>query len=269
MIHTTAPVAFETSVDGFLDTSFAVCQPAKGAHRAGLDAVLLAACLSDIGHAQVMDFGAGCGVAGFAVAQRNAKAKVTLVERDPDMAALARYSLLLPQTAHLSGRIEVVETDIGLRANPDLPPDCCDHIIANPPFNGPHLQASPDAKRAGAHAFDAVSGPSIFDIWLRSAARVTRVGGTATMIARPQDLAALLAAMEGRFGGICLRPVHPREQFSASRILLQGTRGSKAPLSMCPPLVLHGDDGGYLPEVEAVLRGRGSVVMTPCKSPRR
>ena len=31
--------------DGFLDNSFVVLQPKKGAHRAGLDAVLLAACV--------------------------------------------------------------------------------------------------------------------------------------------------------------------------------------------------------------------------------
>ena len=53
-----------TSRDGFLGNKLTIEQPAIGAHRAGLDAVLLAAALPDGTAGQVVDLGAGVGIAG-------------------------------------------------------------------------------------------------------------------------------------------------------------------------------------------------------------
>jgi tRNA1(Val) A37 N6-methylase TrmN6 len=251
-----------TTIDGFLDNTFAVLQPSEKAHRAGLDAMLLAACLDGLGTARVMDFGAGCGAAGFAVAQRNSQATVTLVERDGGMAELARGSLELEQTAHLADRVVVLEADLTARGAEGLPPDSCDHVLANPPYNDSAFQLSPNEQRAAAHAMG--EEEASFETWLRTASRVICNGGSMTMIVRPQSLAAILAAMEGRFGGICVKPVHPKAGKVASRILVQGVRGRRAPLSLLPPLILHGDDGAYLPEADAILRGRNSIAMTPC-----
>ena len=61
-------------------------QPQNG-YRAGLDAVLLAAAAPATPGIRVLDVGAGVGVVGLAVARRIADAHVTLVERDPLLAA--------------------------------------------------------------------------------------------------------------------------------------------------------------------------------------
>ncbi len=75
--------------DGFLGRRLVIAQPARGAHRAGLDALLLAASLPDDTGGTILDLGAGVGVAGLAAAVRLSTATVTLAEIDPTAAALA------------------------------------------------------------------------------------------------------------------------------------------------------------------------------------
>ena len=63
-------------------------QPARG-HRFGHDAILLAAACPARAGEQVVDLGAGVGAAGLALAARVDGMPVTLVEIDPQLAALA------------------------------------------------------------------------------------------------------------------------------------------------------------------------------------
>ena len=60
--------------------------------------------------------------------------------------------------------------------------------------------------------------------------------------------------MQNRFGDIRIAPLFPRRGAAASRILVQGIKGSKAPLQILPGLVLHGEGNDFTPEADAVLR---------------
>src|SRR5476651_1344207 len=62
----------------------------KSGHRAGHDAMLLAAATSARSGDRVVDFGAGIGAAGLAVAKRVAGIDLVLVEIDAALAGLAR-----------------------------------------------------------------------------------------------------------------------------------------------------------------------------------
>src|ERR1700716_1151869 len=62
----------------------------KSGHRAGHDAMLLAAATPARSGDRVVDFGAGVGAAGLAVAKRVAGIALVLVEIDAVLAALAR-----------------------------------------------------------------------------------------------------------------------------------------------------------------------------------
>ena len=75
------------------------------------------------------------------------------------------------------------------------------------------------------------------------------------LIHRADHLADVLAACSGRFGALSVLPVHPREGEEAHRILVRGIKGSRAPLRLLPPLVLHSQDGTVTPLVQAVHRG--------------
>src|SRR6267378_6071706 len=81
--------AGEFTEDAFLDGRLRLRQPKSG-HRAGHDAMLLAAATPARSGDRVVDFGAGVGAAGLAVAKRVAGITLVLVEFDEALAYLAR-----------------------------------------------------------------------------------------------------------------------------------------------------------------------------------
>jgi tRNA1(Val) A37 N6-methylase TrmN6 len=79
------------------------------------------------------------------------------------------------------------------------------------------------------------------------------------MIQRADALPALLPALERRLGDVALRPVHPRADAPAIRLLISGTKGSKAPLRLLPGLTLHEPDGATTPLAAAIQRGEATL----------
>lgn len=242
--------------DQLLGGRLALFQAARG-HRAGTDAVLLAAAAPDPDGAFV-DVGAGVGAAGLALALRAAAAHGILLEADPAAAALARRNCALNGVAD---RVAVAEADLFSRAG-DRPagpaPERAALVLTNPPFFlAGAVRPSPDAARSTAH----VAGPRGHGDWLAAATALLAPGGRLVMIHRPEALPALLAACEGRLGGVAVRPVLAREGSDAVRLLLAGTKGSRAPLRLAPPFVLHGGDGAFTAEAEAVHRGEALLAL--------
>jgi len=252
-----------TTLDLFLDGRLVVEQPARGRHRAGLDAVLLAALVPAAATGRLVDLGAGVGTAGLAVAARVPGVRVTLAERDGAAATLARANAARPENA-VEGRVEVVEVDVlrrGAARDAVLPRESFDHVIVNPPFFAPSdVRASPHRARADAHVF----AEGTLDDWLRVAASVLVPKGRLHLIFRGDGLAEILAACAGRFGDVAVRPVHPRADAPANRLLASAVKGSRARPSVLPGLVLHppGSDL-YRPEADAILRGRADLVTIP------
>src|SRR6195256_1113038 len=80
---------YELTEDAFLGGRLRLRQPKSG-HRAGHDAILLAAATAARSGDRVVDFGAGIGAAGLAVAKRVAGIELVLVEIDEALAGLAR-----------------------------------------------------------------------------------------------------------------------------------------------------------------------------------
>src|SRR5206468_4749607 len=79
----------DTTEDAFVGGGLRLLQLRSG-HRAGDDAVLLAAATPARAGDRVVDFGAGVGPAGLAVARRVPGIDLALVEIDADLAGLAR-----------------------------------------------------------------------------------------------------------------------------------------------------------------------------------
>lgn len=257
--------SFPTTIDAFHRGRFMIVQPAEGHHRAGLDAMLLAATVPDGFSGHLADLGAGAGAAGLAVLSRCADATATLVENDPAMIACARETLAHRGNAAFAGRADILDADVTLagrvRTAAGLAPDMVDHAIANPPFNDARDRQTPKAGRAAAHVIDAET----LTAWIRTAAAIVRPGGRFGLIARPAMLGDMLVAMEGRFGGLALRAVHPRPDAPAIRVLVEGVKGSRARLTMLPPVVLHppGSDTGFTDEADALINGRAHLRMRP------
>lgn len=252
------------TVDRFLDGAFALIQAARGAHRCGSDAILLAAMLPAGTAGHVVDLGAGPGAAGFSVACRT-QARVSLVDVDAQALAFARDSLALPDNAGFAARIALCLADVGGPAAPfevaGIASGAIDHVVANPPFFRPGLhRAAPSPDRARARML----GADGLAPWLRRAASLLRTGGTLNLILPTELLPQVLAGADGRFGALDVLPVHPHAARAADRILVRGVKASRAGLRIVPGLVMHDGDGAYSAAARGILRA-GEAISWPAR----
>ena len=248
-----------TSLDAILGGRLRLRQP-LGGHRVGADAVLLAAAAGAPAR-RLVDVGAGVGAVGLALLQRWSEARGDLVEIDPFLAALARENAALNGLGARARVLAADALDAPARREAGLADGEADLVVANPPFfDAGKVRASPDSRRARAHVAPAREGAaSPLEAWILASLALLAPGGRFVMIHRPDALAAILDAIGRRLGGVALLPVHPRAEQNAHRLLIAGVKGSKAPLSIAPPLVLHEASGAFTARAEAIQRGEATI----------
>ena len=256
------------SDDAFLGGRLRILQPTKG-YRAGLDAVMLAAAVSDRGGRpfRVLDAGAGVGTAGLCVAWRCPSASVVLIEREHNLAELARENVA---RNGLADRVSVAEADVANVSGVELSglglgEGGFDKVIANPPYHAEGAgTAAPHALKAAAHAMPEAGLAQ----WCRFLARMARPGGEALIVHKAEALPELLDALAGRFGGVSVLPLHAFAGEPAGRVLVRGVKGSRAPFRIEAGLVLHEAERRFTPGADRVLRlGQSLAVAYGLPSP--
>jgi tRNA1(Val) A37 N6-methylase TrmN6 len=242
----------ECTEDAFLGGRLRLRQ-LKAGHRAGHDAMLLAAATSARQGMRVVDFGAGIGAAGLAVARRVEGINLALVEIDETLANLARNNAAANSIA---ADVIVLDVEAGAEAfaAAGLAPDSADTVLMNPPFNdSARHRASPHAARASAH----VAGEDMLDRWIHAARRVLKSGGVLTMIWRADGITEVLAALDRGFGSLAILPVHGEASAPAIRILIRAVKGGRAPTQILPALMLNDESGLPNKQVQELLAGNG------------
>src|SRR3954470_6003590 len=244
----------ELSEDAFLGGRLRLRQPKSG-HRAGHDAMLLAAATAARAGDRVVDFGAGVGPAGLALARRVSGIDLVLVEIDADLADLARRNAA---SNGLAADVIVldVEASADAFAAAGLAPDSVDVVLMNPPFNdsGRH-RASPDRARGIAH----VATATTLSNWIHAARRILKSKGVLTLIWRADGIAEVLAALDHGFGSLEILPVHGDVKRPANRILIRASKGGRAPTQLHPALMLNDESGVPNKWVQEILAGKGSL----------
>ncbi len=232
-------------------------QPRRG-HRVGHDAILLAAATPANPGEHAIDLGAGVGAAGLALAIRIPGLSVTLVEIDPQLAALAAGNIVRNHLADSAGAIALdVTAPARAFSAAGLAAGSAACVMMNPPFHDPaRQQASPDAGRRLAH----VAPADTLGAWVRTANRLLAPRGALTLIWRADGVGEALHALERGFGGIAVLPVHPRPGAAAIRVLVRAVKGSRAPLALLPSFVLADEAGRPSAECDAVLRHGGTLL---------
>jgi len=253
----------ETSRDGFLGGRVQLHQPIKG-HRSGTDAVLLAASVplhvppydrAQIGHA-CLELGCGVGVASLCLAARMAAEKldyqITGVDIQADLIALAQANATANQ---IEAQFIVQDMRAPISHWP-LASGSFAHIFANPPFYTAGTSAKPpDKAKQTAH----IGEPETLALWVRRACALVKPKGSVTFIHRAAAMADLVACMRACLGGLQILPISAHAGEAAKRVLIRGTAGSQADTQILPPLILHRADGGYMAEVENILRHGGAL----------
>jgi tRNA1(Val) A37 N6-methylase TrmN6 len=237
--------------DAVLGGRLRLTQKRRG-HRVGHDAILLAAATGALAGDRAVDLGSGVGAAGLALATRVPGIEVTLVEIDPELAAIAAENIA---RNGLKDQARAVILDVAAPAAEfeacGLAAGMTDRVLMNPPFNDTARQnLSPDPDRRAAHG----AAAGLLAGWIETAARLLHSAGTLTLIWRADGLADVLAALDGRFGGVVVMPVHGRAGQPAIRVLVRASKGGRAPLQLLPGMLLNDGAGRPTAEAEAVLR---------------
>ena len=197
----------------------------------------------------VLDLGCGVGSAALCLAARVPGLELHGLEVQPDYAALARenaYVNGVNLTVH-QGDVAAMPVELKLRS--------FDKVMLNPPWYPGDETPSPDPGRDRARR----TGLGM-DVWIAAALARTRPGGHVVLIQRTEFLADILTALEGPAGDITVLPLAARAGRDAKRVIVRARKGSRGPLRLAAPLVLHagavhdrdGDD--YSERAGAILR---------------
>ena len=231
----------EATLDKFLGGRVVAAQPAKG-FRAGHDTVLLAAAVPAEPGSHLLELGSGAGVASLCLAARIAGIRITGIEIDPELVALANENA---ERNGVSERVRFVASDVAQFAGGQ---ETFDHVFFNPPFHRDSGNVSPSRARdlAKRDTADAVH------IWTQAALVLTKAGGSVTAIVSAEREADLRAAAIGH--GWILFPLFPREQEVAKRVIVRIVKDGRRSFARAAGLVLHGADGRNSEAAEAILR---------------
>jgi tRNA1(Val) A37 N6-methylase TrmN6 len=236
--------------DAFLGGKLRLYQPKSG-HRAGHDAMLLAAATPARAGDLVADLGAGVGAAGLAVAKRVAGIRLSLVEIDERLVELARRNATA--NAIVADTVALDVTAGAERfAAANLLPDSFDIVLMNPPFNdASRHRTSPDKSREMAH----VATEDTLEGWIHAARRILKSGSNLVMIWRADGIGKVLAALERGFGSLIILPVHADAASPAIRVLVRATKGGRTPTRLLSGLVLNDEAACPTPDARTVLAG--------------
>lgn len=253
-------VLTDITEDAFLGGQLRLKQKRSG-HRAGHDAILLAAATAAHAGDRVVDLGAGIGTAGLALARRVAGIRLALVEIDPELAAFARANAAANAIAAETIVLDVTADAQAFSVN-GLSPDSVEVVLMNPPFNDPaRHRGSPDQARHIAH----LGTDGTLDAWVHAARRILRSNGALTLIWRADGIAEVLTALSRGFGSLSILPVHGEAARPAIRVLVRAVKGGRAPTRLLPGLMLNEESRVPKKEVMDILEGRAVL---PLVEPR-
>ncbi|MDJ0993428.1 MAG: methyltransferase domain-containing protein [Dinoroseobacter sp.] len=223
--------------DCFLGGRLQLWQPREG-YRAGTDPVLLAAAVPAAQSDTFLELGCGVGTAALCLALRTGATGVGLeLQRD--------YAELAERNAGASDLpLEVRVGDVH-----DMP--AClrvrsfHHVFLNPPYF---------AETAGTPSTDmgrdlALRDRSDLATWISAGAKRLNPKGSLTLIARADRLRDILSGLPDSIGSLKLLPLVAREGRAAKRVLVQGRKDGKAPLTLLAPFMLH-DGASHLRDGE-------------------
>ncbi|WP_420862270.1 tRNA1(Val) (adenine(37)-N6)-methyltransferase [Algirhabdus cladophorae] len=221
----------EVTDNAFLGGKLMLRQPAKG-YRAGLDPVLLAACVPAVPGQRVLDLGCGVGTALFCLGARVDGLSLSGLEIQPDYAELARFN------AAENG----IEAQICAGSVSDLPQELrqksFDHVIANPPYF--EETSVTKAQDSGRHIGRAEHVP--LSDWCRAGIKRLAPKGRFSMIMVADRLPEVLDAFNAGLGDVAVKPIASRQGQVARLVLIQGVKNARGPFRLHSPLILHQGD---------------------------
>ncbi len=237
------PITEDTLFGGGL-----VCRQHADGYRFSVDAVLAAHFCRPAARARILDLGAGCGVIGLILAHRHPAVRVTGLELQPALAALAADNI---HCNALQDRVRILEGD-AREIGRVLAPESFDLVVCNPPYRpqGSGRASRGDEAATARHELSA----SLADM-VRAAAFCVRNRGAVVFVYPATRLATLLHRLQERM--LVPKRLQPVYSYPGDRrgrlVLVEAVKNGGEELLLLPPLyVYEWKNGPYSPEMRAM-----------------
>lgn len=241
----------DTTDDTLLGGRVRVRQPRKG-YRVGLEAPLLAAFGLEEPRKpprHIVDLGAGVGSVGLCASHFSPRARVSLVEDEPETARLAAHNVAENGVADRATVIatSVVDTvDVLGKGTADL-------VLTNPPWFGEDAGFVPtDERRRRARTL----GSAGVTPFLVTGRQLLGRGGRLAIAFPAPSLVALLGALSA--AGLVpkrIRFLHGRATANADVVFVEAMPAKPGGLRIFPPWSVRTATEAYAPEIAAILQG--------------
>lgn len=242
----------EITEDRLLSGRVILAQPCAG-HRAGTDAVLLAAAVSALPVQSIIDVGAASGAVGLMLCHAKPDVSVTCLEEDNVLADLCCSNIKRNGFDDRARSVQVNIFDSEAMTHAGIEKGLADLVVSNPPFlEEGQARITPDARKRKAH----VLPKSGLQGWIALCASLLHGKGTLALIHRADKLLECLSHMPKDFGAYRIRMVHPRIDAAAVRVIILATRNRRTPLTIERPLILHENDGSFTLEAQQLHAGQ-------------
>lgn len=212
-------------------------QPKEG-YRPSIDAILLASSIQK--GKTILDVGCGIGTVGLCLKTRRPEVQLMGIDRQKENIEYAKQNAFQNNmdATFLKGNIKTLAL-----------PQTFDHVISNPPFYELHKINAPQNK----HKFlSNVLHNITLKKWVHFCLKHSHE--YVTIIHLPESLPELLALFKP-LGDVKVFPIW--SQGKAQRIIIQGSKKSKAPLKLLQGLILQ-EDHAYTKEAQDILQnGQG------------
>jgi len=214
------------------------CRQHRHGYRFSVDAVLLAHFFTPQPDESILDLGCGCGVIPLILAYRHPGLRLTGLELQPQLAALARLNVA---DNDLAERIAIVEGDLG-EIGELFPAGQFQRVVGNPPFYpSAAARLNPDPERRLAkHEVAADLGAVVV-----AASWLVQKGGHVDLIYPAERSAELLAALRG--AGLepkRLQVVYGYPGAAGKLVLVEAVKGGGEELEILPPFYICEAQGG-------------------------
>lgn len=216
----------------------------KCAMKVGTDGVLLGAWAHVEGAREVLDAGAGTGLIGLMVAQRNLSARITAVELNATAAEQARENVI---QSPFADRMTVIGDDFRHYAR--TVPGKFDHVVCNPPYFTASLPSPDEHRTLARHAVTLAP-----DELLESAGGCLKEKGRLSLILPEEALDHWKeTAREKNLFIKKITWVHPRAGTPPKRVLLEFTKQEANPPNI-GQLTIETERHRYTEEFIALLK---------------
>ena len=209
----------------------------------GMDAVLLANFAGIKPGADVIDLGTGTGVVPLLLAAKSKGRSWTGLEIQPEMADMAKRSVMLNQ---VTDSCRIVEGD--LRQVKELfKPASFGAVTTNPPYmkENTGLKSMTDTVYLSKHEVTA----TLEDV-IRAGFYLLKTGGTFTMVHRPTRLPEIMELMvKHRLEPKRLQLVQPSITKEPNLVLIEGVKEAGRECRILPTLSVYDENGEYTPEL--------------------